>query len=140
MVCLHSMNNGDDLKWVLHFVIPLPPITKKNSSQIVRFGKRSALIPSKQYKKYEAESKEYCIPYNIDYPINIECLYYMKTRREVDITNLHSASHDILTKHNVIADDNCTIVVSTDGSRVFYDKENPRTEITISRTERTFNK
>jgi Holliday junction resolvase RusA-like endonuclease len=64
----------------------------------------------------------------------------MPTRRKVDITNLLSATHDILTKHNVIADDNMDIVVSVDGSRVFYDKENPRTEITISRTERTFNK
>lgn len=132
------MNNSDDLKWVLHFVIPLPPITKKNSSQIVKFGNRSALIPSKQYKKFENDSKDYCSPYNIDYPINIECLYYMPTRRKVDITNLLSATHDILTKHNVIADDNMDIVVSVDGSRVFYDKENPRTEITISRTERTF--
>ena len=132
------MNNKDELRWVLHFVIPLPPITKKNSSQIVKFGNRSALIPSKQYKKFETDSKFYCTPYNIDYPINIECLYYMPTRRKVDITNLLSATHDILTKHNVIADDNMDIVVSVDGSRVFYDKENPRTEITISRTERTF--
>ena len=138
MVCLRLMNNSDDLKWVLHFVIPLPPITKKNSSQIVKFGNRSALIPSKQYKKFENDSKDYCSPYNIDYPINIECLYYMPTRRKVDITNLLSATHDILTKHNVIVDDNMDIVVSVDGSRVFYDKENPRTEITISRTERTF--
>ena len=137
MVCLHSMNNKDELKWVLRFIIPLPPITKKNSSQIVKFGNRSALIPSKQYKKFETDSKFYCTPYNIDYPINIECLYYMPTRRKVDITNLLSATHDILTKHNVIADDNMDIVVSVDGSRVFYDKENPRTEITITKTERT---
>lgn len=135
------MNNSDDLvKSVLMMVIPLPPITKKNSSQIVRFGNRSALIPSKQYKKFENDSKFYCKPYNINYPINIQCLYYMPTRRKVDITNLLSATHDILTKHNVIADDNMDIVVSVDGSRVYYDKNNPRTEITITNTERTFNK
>jgi len=122
----------------IRFTIPLQPITKKNSSQIVKFGNRSALIPSKQYKKFEKASTDYCPAYNIDYPINIKCLYYMKTRRKVDITNLLSATHDILVKHQVILDDNCEIVVSTDGSRVFYDKEYPRTEITITEEERTF--
>ena len=33
-------------------------------------------------------------------------------------------------------DDNNRIVVSTDGSRVLYDKHNPRTEVEIERTDR----
>ena len=40
--------------------------------------------------------------------------------------------HDILTKYDIIEDDNRDIVASTDGSRVYYDKENPRVEIEIS--------
>ncbi len=41
------------------------------------------------------------------------------------------AIDDILTHYGVIADDNYSIVQSHDGSRVFVDKENPRTEVII---------
>ena len=68
----------------------------------------------------------------ISRPINIKAIYYMPTRRVVDITNLHSALHDVLVHYQVIEDDNCKIVVSTDGSRVRYSKENPRTEVEIT--------
>lgn len=37
----------------------------------------------------------------------------------------------MLVHHKVISDDNSGIVCSHDGSRVYYDKENPRTEIEI---------
>ena len=30
----------------LHFVIALAPVTKKNSQQIVRLGKRYSIVPS----------------------------------------------------------------------------------------------
>lgn len=71
----------------------------------------------------------------IDYRVNIKAWYYMPTRRRVDITNLHEALHDILVKYGVIADDNCKIVFSTDGSRVLYDKNNPRTEVEITEVD-----
>ena len=45
----------------------------------------------------------------------------------------HSAAlDDILVQAGVLADDNRDIVVGHDGSRVFWDKENPRVEITIT--------
>ena len=56
----------------------------------------------------------------------------MPTRRRVDKSNLEAATHDILAKYDIIEDDNRDIVASTDGSRVYYDKENPRVEIEIS--------
>ena len=55
----------------------------------------------------------------------------MPTRRRVDLCNLHEALCDVLVKHGVIADDNSNIVAGMDGSRVLYDKNNPRTEIVI---------
>jgi hypothetical protein len=39
----------------------------------------------------------------------------------------------VLVKYGAIIDDNSLIVTSMDGSRVYYDKENPRTEIYIER-------
>jgi Holliday junction resolvase RusA-like endonuclease len=63
--------------------------------------------------------------------VNIKCLYYMGTRRKVDLVNLLEATCDILTDAGVIADDNSRIVAGHDGSRVLYDKDRPRVEIEI---------
>jgi Holliday junction resolvase RusA-like endonuclease len=59
----------------------------------------------------------------------------MQTKRKCDITNLLQATCDILVKYGVLEDDNYTIVASTDGTRVFYDKENPKTIIEITKIE-----
>ena len=59
----------------------------------------------------------------------------MPTRRIVDLVGLLQAVDDILVHYNVIKDDNSRIVQSHDGSRVLYDKGNPRTEIYIDYTE-----
>lgn len=71
----------------------------------------------------------------IDYPVNIKMLFYMETRRRVDLSNLLEAADDVLVDAGVIADDNSGIVAAHDGSRVLYDKEHPRTEVTITRLE-----
>ena len=113
------------------------PITKKNHSQIITNPKtkRMMLIPSKQYVAYEKEVINQIGKVNgaIDYPVNMQCVYFMPTRRKVDLCNLLGATCDILVKAGVIEDDNCKIVVSHDGSAVDYDKENPRVEITFTR-------
>lgn len=93
------------------------------------------VIPSKQYKEYE-EIALWQLPrvyYHI--PVNVKCVYYMNAKRRVDLTNLLEATDDILVKGGVLADDNCTILVSHDGSCVKYDKENPRVEIEITERE-----
>ena len=119
----------------IKLTIKLPPFTKKNSMQIVGNGKRPMLIPSAQYRRYERDAGWFLKPLAISEPVNIRAIYFMPTRRKVDITNLESALMDVLVKYGVIADDNCRVVVSTDGSRVMYDKENPRTEVTITKSK-----
>lgn len=112
------------------------PITKKNSSRIVTSGKRPLLLPSRQFVAYEKDCKRQITgkyKLKIDYPVNVKVLYYMPTRHRVDLTNLLNATNDILVDCNVLADDNSRIIVSHDGSRVLYDKENPRAEITIEK-------
>ena len=116
-----------------HFTIPIEPVTKKNSQQIIMCKGRPMIIPSKKYKEYEKQAMMYLL-FNttiVDYPVNVECHYYMSTRRRCDLVNLLEATLDVLVKAAILEDDNCTIVVSNDGSRVHYDKENPRTEIII---------
>ena len=125
-----------------HYTIPLPPVTKKNSSQIIftdqkcpvcRRGKNVRLLPSKQYREYE-EAALWCLQRKepIDTPVNVKCLFFMPTKRKVDKSNLEEACHDLLVVAGVLADDNRDIIASTDGSRVLYDKNNPRTEIYIT--------
>ena len=123
----------------IKFVILYAPITKKNSQRIlINPGtKKPFIAQSEKYKSYEKG----CEPYikgkgeSIDYPVNVKCLYYMPTRRRVDLVNLENATLDILTHYKVLADDNRNIVYSMDGSRVLYDKDNPRTEVTIEKVE-----
>ena len=121
----------------MHITIPLAPITKKNSQQIIwnRASNRPMVIPSKQYKQYEKDCERYLaeMPFNTyDCPVNVECIYYMPTHRRVDLVNLQEATLDILVKYGILLDDNSNIVVSMDGSKVLYDKEHPRTEIEIT--------
>ncbi len=123
-------------KAVYKYIINIPPVTKKNSQQIVysQKAKRYFIVPSAAYKKYEKLAvqqlgKTPCV--SIDYPVEIACKFYMATRRKVDLTNLLEAADDVLVAAKIIADDNHTIIASHDGSRVLYDKDNPRTEIEI---------
>lgn len=117
--------------------IPLQSVTKKNHSQVVMIKGRPIVLPSKPYQAYEKACKQYMpiLEKPIDYPINFKATYYMETKRKCDLSNLLQASLDILVKYKVLEDDNYTIVSSFDGSRVYYDKENPRCIIEIEKVE-----
>jgi Holliday junction resolvase RusA-like endonuclease len=119
---------------VIHFTVKLPPISKKNSQQIVvnKATGRPFIMPSKQYKEYEKQALWF-IPKNIciDTPVNVKCLFYMPTRRKCDLKNMLEAIDDVMVKAGLLEDDNYTIIESHDGSRVLYDKDNPRTEVYI---------
>ena len=118
----------------MEITLSLAPVSKKNHSQIITVKGRPMLIPSKQYKKYEKECGEFLkdVEPFLD-PCNVKCLFYMPTHRKVDLTNLLEAIDDILVHYGILIDDNSNVIVGHDGSRVLYDKDNPRTEITITR-------
>ena len=114
--------------------IPICPRTKKNHSQVITVGGRPRVIPSKQYTQFEKDCGYYinCKNLAISEPVNIKCVYFMDTHRKVDLINLLGATMDILVHYGVITDDNSKIAYSHDGSRVDFDKNNPRTEIEIT--------
>lgn len=127
---------------ICRFVIDIPPITKKNHQEI---HKRSTdgirfIDQSQAYKRYERAAAFY-VPWPeklgysgpIDEPINVKAVYYMGSKRKVDKTNLESALADVLVNAGLLADDNRDVIASTDGSIVLYDKDHPRTEVTITR-------
>ncbi len=118
----------------MHITLGIEPKTKKNHSQIIQVKGRPLVSPSKEYKQYEKDCAFFidAVPFTTyDCPVNVKCVYYMRTKRRVDLVNLQEATLDVLVKYGVILDDNCNIVASMDGSCVKYDKENPRTEIDI---------
>lgn len=124
----------------IRMVLMIPPRTKKNSQQILTNKKtgRSFIAPSGAYKAYEKAALTMIpkgVRVGIDYPVNVRCVFYMETRRKVDLANLLEAADDVLVKAGVLADDNSGIVAGHDGSRVMYSKEHPRTEIEITRME-----
>lgn len=114
------------------------PRTKKNSARILKGRSGGRFVaPSKAFVDYQ----ESCLwqikrPHSpISARVNVRCIYYMKTRRKVDLANLIEATCDILVKAGVLADDSSQIVAAHDGSRVDYDKQNPRVEIRIEEME-----
>lgn len=117
------------------FTIPLPPVTKKNSQQIMinKATRRPFIVPSKAYTQYEKDASRF-VPKGVtfDGPVNVRTVFYMPTRRRVDLTNLEEAAHDIFVKCGLLADDNRDVIAATDGSRVYCDKANPRTEVEIA--------
>ncbi len=125
---------------MLKFVINTAPRTKKNHQQIIMVKGKRIVIPSKQYSEYEKKSRSFMpvVEKAINYKVNVKGLFYMDTRRKVDLNNLLEALTDVLVKHKVLEDDNSTIVVSHDGSRVLYDKENPRTEVEIAEVDEDY--
>lgn len=115
--------------------IPLTPRTKKNHSRIIynKYTGRPQIIQSKDYLQYEKD----CAPFlkNVEpflSPCNLKCLFYMPTRRKVDLSNLISAISDILVHYGILMDDNSNIIKGYDGSRVIYDKGNGHTIIEIT--------
>lgn len=120
---------------VLKFTINVAPVTKKNSQGIIYnpATKKRMIVPSKAYKQFERDCFWFmpkCEP--IDYPVNVQCTYYMKTHRRVDLSNLINATLDVLVKYGVLKDDNSEIVASLDGCGVLYDQQRPRTEVLIT--------
>lgn len=129
----------------IRYTIPFEGRTKKNSMKIASAG-RCCPKCGKREKQWImqgdannnfSEAAAYYIrprpPRPIECPVNVKCLFYMKTRAIVDGLNLQAAIDDLLVSCKVLKDDNSRIVAGHDGSRVLYDKDKPRVEIIITK-------
>ena len=122
------------------FTIYGQPRSKKNSQQIA-FNRKTGkqfIAQSTTYAKYERDAlkqlqEKGISGLGIDYTVNARCLFYRQDNRVCDLTNLEEAIDDVMVKAGVIKDDNYKIIAGHDGSRVLYDKENPRTEVMITK-------
>ena len=96
------------MREVVRYTIACEPKSKKNHMQMVgigatcpKCGKKERMLPiqSKQYLQYEKDCAWFLNPKPtkpIDFPVNICCTFYMKTKRRVDGLNLLAAIDDIL--------------------------------------------
>jgi Holliday junction resolvase RusA-like endonuclease len=124
----------------LEFTLYGDPRTKKNSRRHVTVqkptgGEYTMPLPSKQFSAYEKDCLKQITGFyrrRIATPVNLKAVYHMKTIRTVDLVNLLEGTCDILRDAGVVDDDNRNIIASTDGSRVYLDRKNPRVEITIT--------
>lgn len=121
------------------------PITAKNSRMITTAGKRCPtcrrrtgrhfLIPSSAAAKWEKDAKRQIaaqLPTGfsaIQTPIVMRALIYRGDARSSDMLNHLAAVSDLIQATGVVVNDR--LVMSTDGSRLRIDRENPRVEITI---------
>lgn len=124
-----------ELEKAAKLVIPGCPATKKNSQRIIRLKNGRRMIkPSAKFEEYQALAGRYIpkrLRTRINRAVNVKCVYFMPTRRRVDLVNLLEATCDILVHYGVLEDDNSGVIASHDGSRVLYDKERPRVEVEI---------
>lgn len=130
---------------MLQYDIRIPPVTKKNSQQIIKVKGRSVIIPSAAYKRYEAQCGQY-LQQKPEKPISsrceVTCLYFLQRtkkgeipKRVPDLCNLMEATHDVLVKYKILEDDNSRIIWSVDGSRVYWTTGDPHTVVTIVEKE-----
>lgn len=131
------------MKELARFTIPLNPKPKKNTHRIAGSGARCPIC--KKYKKQFVRNGNATTEFAFaaarflrpkpDKPISgtVHLVYrlYRETKHRVDDLNLYEALDDLLVKEKILSDDNINIIRSRDGSRVYYDKDNPRAEIFI---------
>jgi len=126
---------------MIYFTLSGNPVSSKNSRPIFinkatgsRFiGKSKALTDYIEKGLYELKMQKLDLSYAYNFPremdIEIKFTFYVKDNRKRDLINLCQAPLDLLQKAEIISDD--SIVKSLDGSRIYIDKINPRTEIEI---------
>ena len=139
---------GDTLKLLAQYTIALDPRTKKNHMTIAgtgpkcpKCGKRQRLFvrQGSQNTKFSFDAARFLHPKPqepLEGELHIIYHLFMQTRRRVDDLNLYASIDDILVTEGIIKDDSIKYIRSRDGSRVSYDKENPRAEIYIFQYEK----
>lgn len=117
-------------------MIPLNPKTKKNNQRILTNRKtgKPFVAQNNAYKQYEKDAGWFLKWHKppINEPVNVKCVFYRQNEIRCDLANLEEAIYDIMVKYGVLADDNFKIIAGHDGSRVYVDRERPRTEIEIT--------
>lgn len=118
----------------LHLTIEGAPRTKKNHGQILKFGGRTKVNPSKQFLAWQDAAlwtlRRYSRPdwTPIEYAVAVRATFYRDARRG-DLIGYMQALADVLEKAHVLANDRQ--IVCWDGTRLALDSKRPRVELAI---------
>lgn len=131
------------MELLAQYRIPLDPRTKKNSHRISGCGKRCPVCGkyerqfvrnAKTTTDYSFKAVKFLQPRPakpIEGPVHLVYRLYTQTWHRKDDLNLYEALDDILVTNGILKDDDRKTIRNRDGSRVLYDKDNPRAEIFI---------
>lgn len=110
------------------------PRTKKTHNAVVRAGKRTVVLPSKQWREWVKtagiggwNARGHRV---ISEPVNCRAIFYRDADRG-DAVGYYQGLADLLEKRGIVANDKW--IRSWDGSRLEVDRERPRVEITLER-------
>lgn len=115
------------------YIIPGAPITSTNSKQLLKFGDRVKLVPSKQARAYQEaalwhlKGQRRGAP-TVDEPCEVRLDVY-RERNAGDVDNYPKAIFDALQAAGIIKNDN---LIKRMDVRILKDKERPRVEILIA--------
>lgn len=116
------------------FIIPGEPLVKKNNRPIYKKGDKSFLGKSRKLADVEEsmiwEMKMQNTLEFIKTPVNVCMHFYLGSKRRKDLSNMYQIVEDCLESAGIIEND--SLIYGHDGSRKFYDKDYPRTEVIIT--------
>jgi crossover junction endodeoxyribonuclease RusA len=118
-----------------NFTLPVPPSINGYYGHIAK-GNRVIKYIKKEGKEYRKFVIHWCIRNKMqlraNLPLQMDIKYYFKDKRKRDLDNPLKSLLDALTHAEVYEDDDLIQKMTIEK---FYDKENPRVEITISQYE-----
>ena len=103
-------------------------ISKKNGQKIIRCGRFPKIMAGDAYQKWEKaavqEMQYKRINWTGDYPVELHCFFYRRTRRAFDYGNMVESVQDMLIKAGVILEDDFKHVIPVI-SGMAIDKDHP---------------
>lgn len=106
--------------------------SKKNSRQIVCYGRKPVSLPSADYKAWHEEaSLQLPKPDKKEYH-NIHCTFYATDNRKFDLSNKFESVADLLVDNKIIPDDNWSVLENIVLLFGGVDKGHPRVEVELS--------
>jgi hypothetical protein len=123
-------------KLELRITIPGNVISKKNGKKIVKCGKFPKLIPSDAHAAWHKTAMDEFMykrqqPWPGGYPVEMECVFYRKTKGKFDFSNMIESIQDLLVDAEIIRDDDFTSVYPVK-PEVRFDKDHPRVVVTLT--------
>lgn len=116
------------MKIIFTWFIP----SKKNSKQIIKRWKRTFIVSSDNYQKWQQEHLILLKGYSkIEWTLKINIKFQWWDKRKADLTNKAESIMDLLVDAKIIEDDNYEVIREVNLKYVWYKKWEFETEVEI---------